>query len=187
MINILFESSGFRILTLFSLSPGSRFNRKEIQQRTKLNNVVLDKALTTLLSSKVLQKEERLYSLNYEDEKTKIILGLARKQYLQLKELPLAVYYLICDFIEVISIFKDIEIFLFGSYAKLIYTEASDIDFAIVYSKKLDQKKINLLAEKLSKTHGKMIETHYFQKSKFYQHKKDPLIKSILRDGVRLI
>lgn len=187
MINNLFESSCFKIMTLFSLSSGSRFNRREIQQKTKLNNVTLDKALRRLVSSGILQKDKRLYSLNFEKEDTKILLGLIKKQYLQLKELPLAVYYQISDFMEVISVFKNLEVILFGSYAKLIYKDKSDIDLAVVYSEKLDHKRINLLAGKISQSYGKLLEVHYFEKNKFYKNKKDPMVKGILRDGVKLI
>lgn len=174
-------------MTLFSLSPGSKFNRTEIQQKTKLNNLVLDKALQRLVSSSILQKNKRLYSFNFEDENAKLILNMVKKQYLQLKELPLAVYYQICDFVEAVSVFKNLEVILFGSYAKLIYKDKSDIDLAVVYSGKLDNKRINHLTGKISQSYGKLMEIHYFEKNRFYKNKKDPLVKGILRDGIRLI
>jgi len=71
MINQIFNLDSFKILSLFSLSPGSRFRRKEIKERTKLNNIPLDKTLLKLLSGKILKKEENLYMLNFENKNTK--------------------------------------------------------------------------------------------------------------------
>ncbi len=70
MINQIFNLDSFKILSLFSLSPGSRFRRKEIKERTKLNNIPLDKTLLKLLSGKILKKEENLYMLNFENKNT---------------------------------------------------------------------------------------------------------------------
>jgi predicted nucleotidyltransferase len=187
MINPLFESSCFKVMTLFSISPGSRFNRTEIQQKTRLNNVTLDKALQRLVNSKVIGKNNRLYFFNFENESTKLVLQLAKQQYLYLKELPLSVYYQIGDLVEYFSVLKKVEIILFGSYAKLVHKEKSDIDLAVIYSGKLDTKKINVWAAKLSQSYGRLLEIHYFEKKSFYQHRKDQLIKSILKDGVKLV
>jgi len=39
---------------------------------------------------------------------------------------------------------------------------------------------------KLERAYKKHVEIHYFDKKDFYRNKKDPLVRSILKDGVRL-
>jgi len=186
MISQIFNQDCFKMLILFSLSPGSRFNRTEIKNRTSLHNVPLDKALLRLLSSEVLKKERNYYSVNFENEKAKNFLEICTWQYKHLKELPLAVFYLLVDSLYELSLIKGIEVHLFGSYAKLVYRENSDIDIAILYSEKIPQDKIARIFASLEKTYKKKVELHYFRKVEFYKNKKDPLVKSILKDGIFL-
>ena len=79
-------------------------------------------------------------------------------------------------------------VYLFGSYAKLVFKETSDIDIAIVSDKVAagDKKVINGLIQKMESRYGKNIEMHYFGKN-FYKNKKDPLVKDILKNGIKLI
>ncbi len=185
MISPAFNQNCFKVLSLFSLSPGSRFNRKEIQEKVYLYNLPLDGALRRLLSSKILKKEKNYYCLDFENGETKPILELCRKQHRQLRELPLRVYLLLVDLSNSLSL-EEIEVFLFGSYAKLIYTEKSDIDLAVLYGKSLKREQIRKLVTKLEKAYGLSIEEHYFDKNKFYRNKKDPLVREILKNGIKL-
>ncbi|MBS3166319.1 nucleotidyltransferase domain-containing protein [Candidatus Woesearchaeota archaeon] len=187
MISPLFHSDCFKVLSLYGLSPGSRFNRSEIKQRTKLHNVLLDKALALLLSSGMIRKEKRYFSLNFENEYTQPVMELVRKQHKQMRELPLLIYHLITDVVAAISIFKEMEVYLFGSYAKLIYTDKSDIDLAVIHTKKFTKKgQITKIISKMEKNYNKKIEVHYFEKEGFYRN-KDLLVRSIIKDGIRLI
>ncbi len=96
-------------------------------------------------------------------------------------------YYLILDIVAALSHFKGIEVYLFGSYAKLIYTEKSDVDIAIVHLKEFRHKEaIIKLISKIEKAYDKKVEVHYFEKESFYRNKKDLLVKGILNDGIRL-
>ncbi len=187
MICQVFTQDCYKIMSLFSLSPGSRLNRKEIKEKTRLNNVTLDKALSKLSSSEIIKREKNFYSINFENESAKKVLELCLKQYKQLKELPLDIFYLIVDLIAFLSSIKRIEVILFGSYAKLIYKDNSDLDLAILSEKSLKRSNINQIIHKLEKSYNKKIEAHYFEKKNFYKNRKDPLVKGILRDGVKLI
>ncbi len=187
MISQIFTPDCFKVLSLFSLSPGSRFNRTDIKSRTKLNNVPLDKALLLLLSSGIILRTQNYYGLNFENDYTKQLLEICSKQYKRLKELDLKVYYLLLDLIAGLSLIKKAEIFLFGSYAKLVYKENSNVDIAILYSTQPDKANINKLIMKLEGVYQKKVEVHYFEKKSFYKNKKNPLIKSILKDGVKLM
>ena len=183
MISPLFSQDCFKVICLFCLSPGSRFNRKEIKEKVKLNNIPLDKSLSILINSGIIKREKNYYSINFENDYSMRLLEICTKQYKQLKELPLDIFYLLSDLVYSLSMLKDVEVILFGSYAKLIYKEKSDIDIAILYGKK----KPDVRIEKLEKVYGKVVELHYFEKKRFYLNKKDPLVKSILKDGTKLI
>lgn len=187
MITQIFDQNCVKILTLFSLSAGSNFNRKFIQEKTKLNNVPLDRSLLVLLSSNIVKREKNYYSFNFENNNTKFFIELISKEFRRLKELPLDVYYTIIDLVNFFSTEKNFDIFLFGSYAKLIFSQNSDIDIAIVYEKEFSKLKIKNYISKLEKIYGKEIEIHYFENKLFYKNKSDSLIKSILKDGVKLI
>ena len=97
MINPIFDQNIFKILTLFSLSPGSRFARKEIKEKTKLNNVPLDSSLSKLIRIKILKKERNYFSINFENEEGKILIRILTWQHKQLKELPLDIYFILSD------------------------------------------------------------------------------------------
>lgn len=182
MINLVFDKDIFKILTIFSISPGSKFNRKDIKERVKLNNVPLDFSLIKLIKMGLLKKEKKLYAINFDNIHIKPILEIIGQQYKSLKEIPLTVYFLLIDFISQINLIKT-EIYLFGSYSKLVYKEDSDIDIAIL-NKRSDY---NKLINKLEAKYNKKIELHFFDKVQFYKNKKDPLIKEIIKNGIRLL
>jgi len=181
----LFDKNIIKILTVFSLSPGSRLNRLTVQEKTKINNIVLDKTFALLLNSNILSKERNLLSLNLKNEETKKILEIVSENYNRLKQLPLSAYFMVLDILEGIIKIKNIgEVYLFGSYSKLIFKESSDIDLAII-SNEVNKKEINKAVQKLEKQFNKKIEIHFFTKE-FYKNKRDPLVKEILQNGVML-
>lgn len=187
MINQIFDSDSFKIMSLFSLSPGSRFRRNEIKEKTKLNNVPLDKALLRLLYSKILKKEENFYKINFQNENAKKIIEISSGQYKDLKELPFDIYLLLLNMVSEFSIIKGIEVYLFGSYSKLIYNDKSDVDIAVLTPERFNKKGIQKTTQKLEKIYKKNIETHFFMKKLFYKNKKDPLVKEIIKNSIRLI
>ena len=188
MISLVLNQDAFKILTVFSLSPGSSFRRKELKELTRLNNVPLDKALLRLSNSDVLRKKGT-YFINMENQYAEAIIELCSKQHTQLKRIPLKVYFLITDFAFQASLFKGIELYLFGSYSKLVFSEKSDIDIAVLTLQNAKPIKglLLALAEKLGKSYGKEVQLHFFDKKSFYSNKKDPLVSEIIRNGVHLI
>ncbi len=147
-----------------------------------LNNVTLDKSLQNLINSKTLKKEGKFYYINFENEYKEGIMSLIIKEYKKAREVPFKVYLILIDLVEEIGKHKDAEAYLFGSYAKLIYKENSDIDLALI-NNKLNQKFLS----KIEKKYNYKIELHYFRKDEFYKNKNDPLIKDIMKNGVKLI
>ncbi len=185
MITSLFDKNIVKVLSYFSISPGSRFSRKDLKEATLLNNVPLDAALKTLLSAGTLSYADRLYSLNFENQYAKTVIDILKKEYIRFKELPFKVYLALIDIDSMLSGFN-INTHLFGSFAKLIYTERSDIDLAVVLNepdKKLVEN-IKRVLEKVEKKYKKNIECHFFTEKDMQS--SDPLIKEILKNGVRL-
>ena len=186
MIAQIFNKDILEVLTVFSISPGSKFLRKELKERTKLNNINLDNAINILLNSNLIKKEKRFLSLNFDYAKD--IIKLVSEEYKGLRELPLDVYFSIISIVFFVSKLKGIHVYLFGSYAKLVYKETSDIDILIASDKiTIDEKKeINKLIQKLESRYKKKIEVHYLGMN-FYKNKKDPLVQEIIKNGLRLI
>ena len=187
MITDVFNKDIVKVLTLFSISPGSKFTRNEIKEKTALNNVPLDNVITVLLNNKILIKGKRFLSLNFENKNLKFMLDVVKKEHIKFKEMPLKIYYIMLDVSSVLSKIRSIaKVYLFGSYAKLIYTEKSDIDIAVILEKedknliKKLKKGINRIEEKCNKS----IELHFFEKKEM--NRKDPIIKEVLRNSVDL-
>ena len=186
MISQIFDNNSFKVLALFALSPGSRFRRKEIKEKTRMNNIPLDSALSRLVSSGVVNKERNFYHINLENKHSEQIMNMISSQHKQLKSLPLDVYFLITDVVTELLPFKGTEIWLFGSYSKMIYKETSDIDIALLESD-TDKEHIKKIFRRLEKQYGKKIEEHFFERDGFYKNKNDPLVKDILQNGTRLL
>lgn len=185
---LLFDSNVFKVLTVFSIAPGRKFQRKELKEKTKLSNVNLDKAISILFNQGILKRKKRLLFLDVSNSKTKQVISLVSDSYKSLKEIPLNVYFSVYELVRYLSCFKDINVYLFGSYSKLIFDDSSDIDIAIVSGslEKEDKRGISRTKKKIKKKYGKKIEIHYFD-SDFYKNKSDPLIKDILKNGEELI
>ena len=188
MISQLFNSDVLKILTVFSISPGSKFYRKELKERTQLNNVNLDNGINILLSSKIITKKGRFLFLNFDNENTKQIIHLVSSQYKLLKEIPLNVYFPVIDIVSFLSKFRFIDVYLFGSFAKLVFEETSDIDIAVISDRihVKEKRDFRRLIQKLELKYKKKIEVHYFGKD-FYKNRKDPFVKEILKNGVKLL
>jgi len=186
MINLLFDGAVFKVLTIFSLAAGRRFRRNELKEMTCLNNVLIDNALAKLLKAGVLNAERKIYSANLENENAKQLIAVISRQYKALRELPLDAYFTITDIAAAFSKLKQAELFLFGSYAKLVYKKGSDIDMAVVSGTKIDSATFEKKIIKLEKKYGLKAELHFFDRTLFYKNKKDPLVKEILRNGIKL-
>ncbi|MBS3074466.1 nucleotidyltransferase domain-containing protein [Candidatus Pacearchaeota archaeon] len=185
MIGFL-DRNVLKIMTVFSASPGIRLRRKVMQEKTGINNIVLDKTLALLLNLKILSKENGFISLNFNNNETRILLNYASESYNKLKQLPFKEYFMMLDIVSELSRIRDIgDVYLFGSYSKLIFTEESDIDIAVI-SDEVDRKLVNKAAKKLDKFFKKKIELHFFTKE-FHKNKRDPLVREILQNGIKLI
>lgn len=194
MISNLFDKNIIKILVFFLISPGSRYTRKEIKENTGMNNVPLDNSLNKLKKFNLTKEEKGLLILNHHPSEPFEIIGLInciRSEYKNMS-LPLKIFYILLEISDKLSEIKNIkEAFLFGSYAKLIYSDKSDIDLAIIFYNKTKNKgrierKILEKTRKIGKKYKKKIEAHYFLESDM-KRKEDPLIKDILKNGKRVL
>lgn len=185
MIPQIFDKDSFKVLAVMSLSRGSKFRRDELKKRTRMNNVALDNALLALLNSGIIKKENKYLLINFENKYSTRILEVVIAQHKELKEIPFDAYFSVIDMILFLSRFKNVDVYLFGSYSKLIFKENSDIDLAVI-SDAIDKKAVSRAVQKTEKRYGKTVEIHYFEKN-FYKNKKDPLVLEILKNGTKLI
>jgi len=186
LINLI-DKNCVKIILFLAISPGNKYNRKEILEKINMNNVPFDNSLRKLVNLKIINKG-KYYSLNLENNITKIIIEERKK----ISNLPIKIQFILLDIIETLSKFQDLEnVFLFGSYSKLIFTDNSDIDIAIIFGKtknnqtNIEKNMFNKI-EKISKIHKKEIELHYFNKLDL-KHKEDPLIKDLIKNNIILI
>lgn len=192
MISNLFEQNLVRVLSLFVISPGSRYKRKNIQDKTQMYNIPLDNALQKLDSLKLISEKKGLFSLNFEIEKNKDIFEIISKEY-NYFNLPHSIFNILIQISNNLSKIHGIEsILLFGSYAKMIYQEKSDIDIAIILDEKVKniekiKNKINNLIKRVSKKSGKEIQLHFFSSKDIKENKSDPFIKDILVNSKALL
>ena len=182
----IIDFDSFKVLSVFCISQGSKFQRNVLKDKTGIPNLILDRTLARLINLKILIKEKYLLSVNFSNFQALEIIKLLFERYSRFKQISLNEYFIISYFERDISFIKGIgEVYLFGSYAKLTFSEKSDIDIAIVagdFNKKIFQNLIKKLEEK----YGKKFEIHYFSKE-FYNNRKDPLVKEILTHGIKLL
>lgn len=182
----LFDKTLIRILSYFIISPGSRYRRKELKEKTEMNNVPLDATLNKLSVLGILKEKRNIYGLNLENQDIHLLLNEIKKEYDEF-HLPYAIYNILVEISEKATREKDIaQMILFGSYAKLIHTDKSDIDIAVILKDSIKnhsviERRLQKEMEKIEKRHNKIIELHFFHEKEMKQH--DPIIKDILRNG----
>lgn len=170
------------ILILISYSPGSGYTRKEIKELTKLDNISLDNALKKLISHKIIRKNGRIMKVDFNNIETKFIFDIIDHEKSKLNYPSYDLFIVLFEFVNLIYLKKIDKIFLFGSYAKKIASENSDIDLAI-----FSEDKVNLITEeeKIEIKFNKKLQLHYFKTNELNGTNK--LVKEILKDGVPVL
>ena len=186
MIGLIFDTNCFKILSLFAVSPEPGYKRNEIKEKTKLNNVPLDKALTKLLSSHVLAVENNVYKLDMENKSTKRAVKIALRQYQALNELPFDLYLLLTDLVEEFSYIKNLELYLSDDPLKSSYQKSS-IEITIITPRAVDKKSISKTITKLTTKYRRQVEVHDFISAAFYKNPDDPKVKDLKDNGIKLI
>ncbi len=181
-----------KILSFFLISPGSKYNRKDIQEKTKMNNIPLDNAIQKLLTLKLINKNKQFYFLNFNIEENKRIFSIISDEY-KYFNLSHQIFNILIEISDILSKIKEIKsVVLFGSFAKLIYTENSDMDIAVILDNKIKnmqktEKTIKDRIIKIAKKNRKEIELHFFMQKDLQIGKSDPLIKDIIKNGKEIL
>jgi len=192
MISNLFNKNLLKVLSFFLISPGSRYNRKEIKEKTEMNNIPLDNTLQKLKSLNLINENKNIYSLNFNIEKNKEIFDILSNEY-KYFNVSYKIFNILVETSEKLSKIKGIEsVFLFGSYAKLIHTESSDIDIAIIAEKKIKnkqklEKNIKKEISRISQKSKKEIQLHFLTQEDIKKYKSDAFIKDVLRNSKQIL
>lgn len=172
LFNILNNKSIWKLLVLFSYSPGAGFTRKEFQNILKWNNLTLDRTLNKLIFYKILIKQKRVFKFNFENNSH--ILQIIDYEKKKLNYPSFELFLILHDFIRYCE--NNIgEMYLFGSYAKKTASVNSDIDIAIYSSADL-----TYAIEKISDKYSKKIQIHNIIP-------KSELDKEVKKHGIKLI
>jgi len=182
----------WRILLLMSESPGGGLTREEIRKYTMLGNRAVTLSLDSMLRSKLVSKERRLYRMNLSNPLTEDILNLCRKERESLNNIPFKISLPLREFSRQVSeVISPERIFLFGSIAKRTYREDSDMDLAIITKERLSsgqELSVAEMGEKIRKRFLRKIQVHFFTSEEYEKGKKESrLIMEISRDGISLL
>lgn len=190
------SKSVWRILILYGESPGTGFTRQELKEHTKLGNKALSFALKRLTTFNILSAKKdvlplTVYKLNMNNPYTTDILNILRKEKNDLNNLKHNFALIAREFSrKVIDIVDVLGIYLFGSIAKGIYREDSDIDFAVVLRKKTpkDDMLISTIADETSKKFKRKIQYFIFTPRQISDsRKRSKLTEEILKHGIKII
>jgi predicted nucleotidyltransferase len=185
MIVNIFDKNIVKVLSFFIISPGSRYTRLEIKEKTKMNNIPLDKVLNKLFSLEIIIKENNFIMLNTNSNFNELI-NFIKNEY-KYFNVPYEIFNILFYATNILCEFRQIkEVYLFGSYSKLIFSGKSDIDIAIFLENKIKgrkdiENKINKYLDKIDKR----LESHFFLEKDIKEN--DPLIKDIIKNGKVLI
>ncbi|MBU0535802.1 MAG: nucleotidyltransferase domain-containing protein [Nanoarchaeota archaeon] len=189
---LLGSKATWRILVLMSESPGARLTRPEIKRLTHLGNNSITESLKDLVVHDIIdmRKGGRMtYGFNLANDFVKQIIFLCEMEKRKLNSLPYSYSIVLREYVRmVLSLCMPERIVLFGSVAKRIYREDSDIDVALVFKEELPvQAKLDIedIADRLKKRFGKDIQQHMFTAKEFGS--KDRMVSEIKKNGVDLL
>lgn len=186
--------SSWRILELLSETPTKPVSRTDIKNYTQLGNEAVNSALRRLTLVNMLVKERRgkkeTYYLDLSNEFSKSLLGLLRAERAHLKNISFDTLLILSEFTRRLlekTAFAG-RLFLFGSVAKGTARVNSDIDIALVVSKKdaAQELTVTQIIDSLSMQFKRKVQAHYFTEDEFVSS-KSPLLEDIRNDGIELI
>jgi len=186
---ILTSGSELKVLGLFAEAPGKALNRTELQKYTHIANNPLSGALKALMNFNVIEKKNNNYQLNFRNEFVPKLMDLLKDEIKSLKNIPYSVWLMLFDFNKkIVNKMDMVSLYMFGSWAKGIARDSSDIDLAMVVHEKSREIEVELsgLAESLKEKYDRSIQIHIFDEKEF-KGKETILIKEILKDGIRIV
>lgn len=186
--------STWKALFVLAEAPGKAVSRKEIHALTGMGNKMIDKSLLILEKFKVITitriGKRKYYKLNMNNPFTNDLLRLVSLEKERAESLGFEMVNILREIvygITNINLENITKIILFGSYAKRIHREKSDIDLAVVVKERRPKEELSVtnLVDGLEKRFKKEIQIHYFTEKEF--EKKSRLAEEIKKDGVVLV
>lgn len=191
---VLGYKSSWRILELLSETPTKSVSRKDIKEYTKLGNESVNSALKRFAASDIVIREKEgkkdFYYLNLANDFTKMIIEIIKEERTHLKNIPYDYIIILGEFTRKLlekTNFSE-RILLFGSVSKGTARMNSDIDLAIITTKKDIKQEliVTQIIDDINNALGRKIEAHYFTKEEF-KLSANRLIKEIKRDGINIL
>ncbi len=186
--------SSWRILELLSETPTKPIPRADIKRYTQLGNEAVNKALKRLILTGMLIKEKRgkkeAYYIDLTNEFSRRMIETLKAERAQLKNLSFDVVLILNEFsrkvIEKTTFVS--KIFLFGSVAKGIARANSDIDLALVVSKKDTKQEmiVTHLADSILKQYKRKVQVHYFTKEEL-ANSDSKLVEDMRDEGINVL
>lgn len=186
--------SSWRILELLSETPTKPIPRTNIKKYTQLGNEAVNQALKRLVLANMLVKEKKgkkeSYYIDLTNEFSGHIIGLLRAERAQLKNLSFDVVLILNEFsrkavekTEFIS-----RIILFGSVAKGIARANSDIDVAMIVSKKEIRQELAItqIADSIFNQYKIKVQVHYLTEEEF-ANSNSALVEDIKNEGINVL
>ena len=186
MIELIFDTNCYKILSFFAIHEGAAFRRNEIKEKTRLNNVPLDKALNKLALSHTLSIDHGTYRLNEASKQIKRAAKITLRQYQALNDLPFDGYLLLIDVVEALSQVKGLELYLRDDPSKTKY-QKSGIEITIVTPKGVDMGLLSGSIKKLTGKYRKQVEIHDFLTADLQKRLADPKIKEMIDGSIKII
>ena len=177
-----------KVMQPFCADYRARFHVRQLAALLKMNHATAAMALKSLEKKNVLKSEQegrnKKYYLNLDNFLT--------KSYIENTEFARTMAYFERHFIikkmlgELMTVFRENPIVLFGSYAKESYTNESDIDVLVL--KGGNEKKIGESLAEFGKRHGKKTQIQRMTQKDFEKGlmEKDALVLEIARNHVIL-
>src|SRR3989344_4871783 len=83
----IIDFDSFKVLSVFCISQGSKFQRNVLKDKTGIPNLILDRTLARLINLKILIKEKYLLSVNFSNFQALEIIKLLFERYSRFKQI----------------------------------------------------------------------------------------------------
>ena len=181
--NILGSKVNIRIIRLLISYPNKDFSTSDIEKFTGTKGGNLHRAIRKLTIYNIILKNKNLYRIYYANPLIESLIKIFEKEKKYFQNIDQKELNIISDFTnELLKTYTDVkEIILFGSVARGMYSQKSDMDFMII--KENISHKIELQITKLTKKYERKIQ-FFLHTPKDFKDSKEPMIKEVKKEGI---
>lgn len=181
--------SVWRVLGLFSSTPGKALSREELRQFTGLGNEPLSAALERLKKFELMDVRKvgkrEYYTLNLANKWMPKILDLCKAEAEENQAMRSDVMTPVREFTRKLLEQTDSikKVIVFGSVVKRTETKHSDIDLALVVEREDTKQELAVegIIAGIKERFGRQIQVHYFTEDEFKQDNK--ICEDIKKEG----